>query len=228
MSKFIAYYRVSTTGQGQSGLGLEAQRTVVLNYAKDDRIIAEFTEIESGKNNRRPKLTKAIELAKSENATLLIANLTRVSRNIAFIFSLKEAGIKFIACNMPYADTMQFAFSAGQAQQEAEIISERTKAALSELKKRGIKLGSDTFVKPEVQQKAFKASLATRQNEARENENNIRAYSLIKSLLLNGLNLSKITAELNKNGFRTSKGNEFQIVQVQRVVNLYKKGLPND
>jgi len=223
MDKFVTYYRVSTEKQGQSGLGLNAQRTTVSNYAKDGLIIAEFVEMESGKVNRRPELLKALDLAKKENATLLIAKLDRLSRNASFIFSLKDAGVNFIACDLPQANTLTIGIMAVMAQQERELISSRTKAALSELKKKGVKLGSDSFTNIEIQEKAFKASLKTRQCKARENENNVRAYTLAKALKNANIHLPQIVIELNKAGFKTSTGKNFQIVQVQRLFNLFEE-----
>lgn len=222
MIKFVAYYRVSTDGQEQSGLGLDGQRTTVLNYAKDGFIIAEFTEIESGKKNRRPELLKALKLAKRENATLLIAKLDRLSRSVSFIFSLKDAKIDFTACDIPEANTMNIGIMATMAQYEREIISLRTKLALNELKKKGVKLGSDSFKNTEIQGRAFKASLETRQTKARENENNIKAYTLAKALKNAKMKPAQIVTELNKAGFKTSTGKDFQIVQVQRLFNLFE------
>lgn len=224
MDKYVTYYRVSTVGQEQTGLGIEAQRSAVLNYAKGGTIIAEFTETESGKKNRRPELLKALELTKKENATLLIAKLDRLSRNVSFIFSLKDAGINFIACDMPDANTMTIGIMAVMAQQERELISVRTKAALTELKKKGVKLGNpEAFRDKTTQEQAYKKSLETRQGNARSNQNNLRAYTLIKAQLKNGLNFAQIADELNKGGFKTARGGKFQIIQVQRIIKLYEE-----
>src|SRR4029434_2524858 len=99
--KFVAYYRVSTAKQGRSGLGLEAQRASVEGYVKDGAIIGEHVEVESGKRNDRQELAKSIDRAGREAATLIIAKLDRLARSIAFIFALRDSGVKFIACDLP-------------------------------------------------------------------------------------------------------------------------------
>ena len=101
--KFVAYYRVSTAKQGRSGLGLEAQQASVQAYVKDGQIVAEYIEVESGKRNDRPRLAQAIAHAQREGATLIIAKLDRLARSVAFIFALRDSGVKFIACDMPEA-----------------------------------------------------------------------------------------------------------------------------
>src|SRR6056297_1708444 len=134
MEKFIAYYRVSTKQQGASGLGLEAQKTAVKNFIHSrgaSEIPPPFTEIESGKNDDRQELRKAISRCKETGATLLIAKLDRLSRNASFIFTLRDelqqAGVDFIACDMPEANTLTIGIMATMAQHEREIISKRTK-----------------------------------------------------------------------------------------------------
>lgn len=142
--KYVAYYRVSTKKQGQSGLGLEAQRSAVEKFTSNysDDILTEFTDIESGKNDDRPELKKAIEEAKRNNAQLIIAKLDRLSRNAAFIFTLRDSKVDFICADMPTANSVTIGIMAVLAQDERERISQRTKAALFELKKQGKKLGS--------------------------------------------------------------------------------------
>lgn len=145
MSKtFIAYYRVSTQRQGQSGLGIEAQHAAVEGFLAghpDAELLAEFLDVESGKKNERPKLQEALSLCRVTGATLLIAKLDRLSRNAAFMLNLKESGVQFMACDMPHADAFTVGVMALLAQKERELISERTKAALAAAKARGVKLG---------------------------------------------------------------------------------------
>lgn len=138
--RFIAYERVSTARQGQSGLGLEAQRNTIDAFAasRDAEVLACFTEVESGRNPDRPKLGKAIALARLTGATLVIAKLDRLSRNAA----LRDSGVKFIACDMPEANDLTVGVMALVAQQEREAISRRTKEALAVAKARGVKLGN--------------------------------------------------------------------------------------
>jgi DNA invertase Pin-like site-specific DNA recombinase len=142
--KAVTYYRVSTAAQGRSGLGLEAQRSAVEQFcqSRGADMLAEFTEVESGKRNSRPELTKALHHAKVTGATLVIAKLDRLSRNAAFLLQLQESGAKFVAADMPEASNLTVGILALVAQQEREAISERTKAALEAAKARGTRLGN--------------------------------------------------------------------------------------
>jgi DNA invertase Pin-like site-specific DNA recombinase len=144
-SRFVAYLRVSTARQGRSGLGLEAQRTAIREFlaaCPGAQCLAEFVEQESGKRNDRPQLDAAILEARAYGATLLIAKLDRLSRNAHFLLGLKEAGIAFTCCDMPEATHLVVGIMAMVAEQEREFISDRTKKALAEAKKRGTKLGN--------------------------------------------------------------------------------------
>jgi DNA invertase Pin-like site-specific DNA recombinase len=141
--RFVAYYRVSTEKQGRSGLGLDAQRAAVGSFVSpSDKIVAEFTETESGKRNDRPVLTEAIAHAKAYGATLLIAKLDRLSRNAAFLLTLQDQGVPFVAADMPTANHTVIGILAVIAQAEREAISARTKAALVQAKARGTRLGN--------------------------------------------------------------------------------------
>jgi DNA invertase Pin-like site-specific DNA recombinase len=142
--KFVAYFRVSTDRQGKSGLGLDAQREAVMDYLNGGRwtLVAEFTEVESGKNADRPELEKALAACKKLKAKLVIAKLDRLSRNLAFIATLMESGVEFVAVDIPQANKLTIHILAAVAQHEREMISERTKAALQAAKKRGQRLGN--------------------------------------------------------------------------------------
>jgi len=213
MNKYIAYYRVSTQKQGVSGLGLDAQKSAVQQFTSNckDCILAEYTDIESGKNNNRPELQKAIEDAKKQKAQLLIAKLDRLSRNASFIFMLRDAKIEFTCCDMPQANSVTIGIMAVLAQDERERISQRTRAALFELKQRGIKLGSPQNLNSE----AIKRGREVREENARKNENNSKAKALIVSLRKGGKSFYQITKELNELGFKTRRGNKFSQNQVQ-------------
>src|SRR5688572_20704691 len=138
---YTAYYRVSTSEQGQSGLGLAAQRQAVERFVNcSDCIVAEYVEVESGKKDMRPQLAAAIAKAKATGSTLIISKLDRLSRNAAFIFTLRDSGVDFIAADMPEANTLTIGIFAVMAQHEREAISSRTKAALAAKKAQGHKL----------------------------------------------------------------------------------------
>lgn len=140
---FVAYYRVSTARQGQSGHGLEAQRRAVTDYLNGGnwRLVGEFTEVESGKQCNRPELAKALSLARVMGARLVVAKLDRLARNAAFLFNLRDAGVAFVAADMPDANEMTVGIMAVIAEGEAKAISKRTKDALRAAKARGAVLG---------------------------------------------------------------------------------------
>jgi DNA invertase Pin-like site-specific DNA recombinase len=142
--KFIAYFRVSTDRQGQSGLGLEAQREAVLSYLNGGSwtMAAEFTEVESGKHADRPQLAAALAACKKHKAKLVIAKLDRLSRNLAFIAALMDSGVEFVAADNPHANKLTIHILAAVAQHEREAIAQRTREALAAAKARGVKLGN--------------------------------------------------------------------------------------
>jgi DNA invertase Pin-like site-specific DNA recombinase len=211
--KYVAYYRVSTRAQGDSGLGLEAQRSAVANFVKG-AIIAEYTEVESGKNNQRIELSAAIERAKKEGAVLVIAKLDRLSRNASFIFTLRDSGVNFQCVDMPDANTLTIGIFATLAQHERELISSRTKAALQAKIAKGATLGKPENLTPDAQAKG----VAGNARRAANNENNRRASSMAEMMNSNGKNYTQIAQELNRAGFRTSMGCQFQATQVMRLL----------
>lgn len=214
MKKYISYYRVSTQKQGKSGLGIDAQKTAVGNFLdKDDILLQEYEEIESGKNNQRPQLYKAIEQCKKENATLLIAKLDRLSRNVSFIYTLKDSRIDFRCCDMPDANSITIGIMAVLAQDERERISQRTKVAMDELKAKGKKLGNPQ----NLTDKSRSNSILIRKINASRNENNLKATALIEAMRLNGISYNAIADNLNKNGFKTRFGCDFTSMQVKRL-----------
>jgi DNA invertase Pin-like site-specific DNA recombinase len=137
MAAFVAYFRVSTDKQGASGLGLEAQREAVARHVAGagGAIVAEFQEIESGKRNDRPQIAAALGMCRVRRATLIIAKLDRLARNVAFISSLMESGVDFVAVDNPFATRLTIHILAAVAEHEREMISQRTKAALAGLRR---------------------------------------------------------------------------------------------
>ena len=212
-AKYVAYYRVSTRAQGDSGLGLEGQRAAVANFVKGP-IVAEFTEVESGKNNQRVQLAAAIERAKKEGAVLVIAKLDRLSRNASFIFTLRDSGVNFQCVDMPDANTLTIGIFATLAQHERELISSRTKSALQAKLAQGATLG-----KPEnlTDSARLKGTAATRRN-ALANQDNRRASSVAEMMHKAGKNYTQIAEHLNNTGFKTARGCEFQATQVMRLI----------
>lgn len=214
---YVAYFRVSTQKQGRSGLGLDAQRTSVNAYVgTSGLIVGEFTDIESGKKNDRPQLLAAIAYCKQQSAVLLIAKLDRLTRNVAFIFTLRDSGIEFVCADMPEANTLTIGVMATMAQYERELIGERTRKALAEKKRQGAQLGTPA----NLSAAAILKSQQIRQLNARKDENNRRAATLARSLQQAGQNWSQIAQTLNSNGFRTRRGKPFHVMQVQRVIKL--------
>lgn len=197
MTKYIAYFRVSTERQGQSGLGLEAQQAAVKQYA--DSITHSFTEIESGKHDDRPQLAAAIALCKRTGAALLIAKIDRLSRQAAFLLTLRDSGVQIVAADMPHAGTLEFGIRAVVAQHEREEISRRTRAALQAAKARGVRLGCPT---PEIGSAAGIAVI-----QARASEYAARLAPIVADIKRAGCTtLREIAAALQARGIATPRG----------------------
>lgn len=216
--KYVAYYRVSTKRQN---LGLDAQKNTVLNYisSTNGNIIKTFEEKESGKCDNRIELQKAIEYCKINKATLIIAKLDRLSRNVSFIFALKDSGINFYCCDIPECNTLTLGIFATIAQSERETISTRTKAALMAKKEKGIKLGApNASITNDMRIKSAEAI----KNKANTNINNKRAYSVISSLTERNMSLQAIATYLNENEFRTANNCLFTPIAVSRLIKRYQ------
>jgi DNA invertase Pin-like site-specific DNA recombinase len=221
--KFVSYLRVSTARQGASGLGLEAQRAAVTGYLNGGEwtLIQEVLEVESGKRNDRPALAAAIRLCRKHKATLVIAKLDRLARNVAFISNLMESGVEFVAVDMPQANRFVVHILAAVAEQEAEAISKRTKAALAAAKARGTQLGGRR-----VSAERFAEIAAEGRNVRSAKAKALRSELLptIAQIQAAGAsNLRQIAAELNSRGIAAPRGGEWSAVQVQRVINSAAK-----
>lgn len=217
--EIIAYYRVSTKMQGQSGLGIEAQQSSVQAWASagGHTILSEFIEHESGAHNDRPQLRHAMQCASKTGATLVIAKLDRLSRSALFLMQINEqvkAGrLKVQALDVPEFNTLSVGILATMAQWERERISERTKQALQAKKARGEKLGQ-TFT-PESRAKGHE----THRNNSRNNPSNKRAWALVQ-LMPATATLVEIANKLNENGYTTARGGQWQGCQVARLRKL--------
>jgi DNA invertase Pin-like site-specific DNA recombinase len=215
MKNYCTYLRVSTKKQGLSGLGLEAQRTAVKDATKDGFISMEFIEIESGRNNKRPQLLKALDYCKRNNATLMVAKLDRLSRNAAFLFQLRDSGIDIKAADCPELNTLILGILGALAQSEAETTSQRTKAALRERRRisgewrTGRNRSGLVCLNRDVRLMGL--------NQRRENtENNTdikMAAAYIRKHYENPSNstisLSELAAELNAIGFKRKGGKKW-------------------
>lgn len=218
--RFIAYYRVSTKGQGESGLGLDAQRTAVTHYLNggDWELVEEVTEIESGKRNDRPKLAEALRLCRVYDAYLIIAKLDRLSRNVNFISALMESGVKFVAADMPQATDMTIHILASVAQGEAKAISDRTRVALAAAKARGQQLGGFRSNSARIHIKGNAQSIRVRQERARKRANDLLPH-IEQAKASGATSLREIAAVLNKRKVPTPrKTGEWSAVQVQRIL----------
>lgn len=207
--KIVAYYRVSTQKQARSGLGLAAQREAVERLARErgGRIIAEFTEAESGKSDlNRPELRRALNRAKITGATLVVAKLDRLSRSAAFLTTLQESGAAFIAADMPLADNFTVGIMAMVARQEREAISRRTKEALAAAKRRGTKLGNPNGARAlRRARKGNAASLAAIKERADTHAERLR--ETVDALAAEGVTaLGPVAEALNERELRTPRG----------------------
>lgn len=230
MKKFIAYYRVSTKHQEQSGLGLDAQKTTVDRHVQGEggNLLGEFVEIESGKKSNRQQLALAIQRCKELGAVLVVAKLDRLARNVAFTSALLESGLEFVACDMPLANRLTIHILAAVAEDEAVRVSARTKAALQELKAQGVPLGSarpghwdqveakhgrdmrgwagmDPAAKHEMLNQRFRATYAS-------------VLPVVETLIERGASVREIAGALNARGLKTAEGKAWKSNAVSRIV----------
>jgi DNA invertase Pin-like site-specific DNA recombinase len=195
--KYVAYYRVSTDGQDRSGLGLEAQRAAVRKYlgGKESAAIAEYTEVESGKRSDRPQLRAALHYCLVMNATLVVAKMDRLARNAGFLLSLRDSGVEFVACDQPDASRVTVGILAVIAEEEARLISERTKAALQAVKARGVKLGGDRGYRPPREQSLRAAQAKSEKAQATAQ----RLWPVVRDVMAQGYSsMGDIARELNR------------------------------
>lgn len=212
---FVTYFRVSTQKQGASGLGLDAQRQTVLQYLAGGAktVVAEFVEVETGKGanalDRRPELRNALDLCKRSGATLLIAKLDRLARNVHFVSGLMESKVKFVACDLPEANQLTIHIMAAFAEHEARRISERTRDALAAAKARGVVLGATgpANLKQHTQQRQEAACAF-----------NARLKPLLNGFAAQGLSRRAMVVQLNELGIKAPRGGTWSLGQVQRVV----------
>lgn len=220
-NSYVSYLRVSTQRQGTSGLGLQAQQEIIQKYLNGCLPVAEFIEVESGRKTDRPKLHEALELCKKKKATLIVAKMDRLSRNVAFTSQLLDSGIEIVFCDFPKANRLVLTIIAAISEYEAGLIRKRTKEALQIKKVQGFKLGKPENLTKNLE-KAITNSKKANAEKANNNPNNRRAVALIKNLINNTSNLSEMARQLNSEGFLTSRGGNFSAKQVSILINRYQ------
>jgi len=216
MARYVSYFRVSTAGQGRSGLGLAAQRTKIEEFLDAaDEVVAEFVEVQSGKSDTRTELWRAINHAKKHSAKILIAKLDRFSRKVSFIAGIMEQGIGLVVAEMPHATDFQLHIFAALAQEERRLISERTRNALAEAKRRGVVLGRN-------------GKLLGAANRKRAIENALVLKPLVAPLVRRGLSYSAIARQMNAEGIRPPLGKQFYPETVKNVIRLINMDAGSD
>jgi DNA invertase Pin-like site-specific DNA recombinase len=222
MVQVIGYLRVSTKGQGESGLGLEAQKAAIESYARQtgSKVVTYYTEVESGKLAKRPELAKALAHSRRSKATLVVAKLDRLARNVAFLSALMDSNVPFVACDNPHANRLTLHILAAVAEAEAKAISDRTKAALAAYKARGGKLGAAlpqcrnlTAIAIEKGQKLGAAAARQAAKEAYED-----IIGTVRERRAAGLTLQQIADHLNADGHTTRRGKAWNAVQILRLL----------
>jgi len=221
---FVAYYRVSTDKQGRSGLGLEAQRAAVEAHVSGARgkVAAEFVEIESGRKKDRPQLAAALATARAHRAVLVIAKLDRLARNVHFVSGLMESGVEFVAADMPTVNRLTVYILAAVAEEEARMISARTKAALAAAKARGVRLGNPNLA-------AGSPAQARAANAVKTGRAQVRAADVLpfieQARRAGAITLQQFADALAARGVPTpsGRGGRWHPVQVARIVGRYRR-----
>lgn len=212
--RFIAYYRVSTQSQGRSGLGLEAQQAAVREFLSGTQsmLLGEFTEVESGANNTRPELAKALEACRLKGATLVIAKLDRLSRDAHFLLGLEKAGVDFVAADLPSANRLTVGIMAMVADEERRMIAARTKAALAAAKTRGVRLGGWRGG-PKVD-----GRLGAVANQNKADAFAEKLAPILTELQGHGMSLRQMAAELTAQGIQTPRGGQWSAAAVRALL----------
>ena len=213
--KYICYYRVSTARQGRSGLGLEAQKLAVATHLKGREVISEFVEIESGRRSDRPQLAAALALCRVHRATLVIAKLDRLARNVAFVSNLMESGVDFEAVDFPQANRLTIHILAAVAENETKMISDRTRAALAAAKERGTVLGGFRGYTGSPADLAKARAVRT----AKAKQRSLDLNPTIQAIREGGCtSLRSIAAALNNRGITAARGGQWSAGQVRALL----------
>jgi DNA invertase Pin-like site-specific DNA recombinase len=220
--RFVPYLRVSTERQGRSGLGLEAQQAAIEGFVRPGDVVLAppFVEVESGKRSDRPQLAAALAKCRQVNATLLIAKLDRLARNVAFIANLMEAGVPFLAVDMPHATAFELHIRAAIAEEEAKAISLRTRAALAAAKARGVKLGGarSGAKAPSAMQAREGAAVSALRRKAAADRAAQGVAARIAELRAQHWSFEMIAAALSEEGIATPRGGAWTGTTVRRAL----------
>lgn len=215
MKKYISYLRVSTDRQGRSGLGLDAQRDAIATFIKGERLLHEYVEIESGRISDRPKLNQALEHCRDTGATLVIARIDRLARNVFFISKLMESDVDFEAADFPAANKLTIHLLAAVAEHEREMISKRTKEALAAAKAKGVILGKNNLT-PESIEIGWQRSVNARKKQA--DSFALKRYKTIEKYLKNGMSLNAIATLMNDDELLTARGGRWTATTVRNII----------
>jgi DNA invertase Pin-like site-specific DNA recombinase len=215
--QYVAYYRVSTGGQGRSGLGLDAQRAAVSQFVARaaGKLFAEFTEVKSGSTSNRPQLNEALRTCRIRRAILVIARLDRLSRNVGLIAKLMESGLEFVAADFPHANRLTIHILAAVAEYEAKVICERIKAGLAAAKARGVKLGGPPGCGRRDMRSATAAGALSRRRRAKARAHDLAP--IIWGLVAQGKSRAEIAQELDRQGIRTPRKGKWCVSAVARI-----------
>jgi len=216
--QIVSYLRVSTAKQGLSGLGLEAQRAAVAQFTASGShtLISEFVEVESGRKADRPQLTAALASCRLHRATLVIAKLDRLARNVAFIANLMDGGVEFVACDLPHANRLTLHLLAAIAEHEREMISQRTKAALQAAKARRVRLGNPNGAAALLEGCRATAERSAAVRRARAARHAAAVAPMLAELFANDVNCCEMPVALNGRGVPSPSGRSWYPEQVRR------------
>ena len=226
VNRIVAYLRVSTVRQGNSGLGLEGQEAAVEAFAKQQgcEIVAVYHEVESGKKKDRPELRKALSHAKRSKATLVVAKLDRLARNVSFLSDLMESDVQFVAVDNPFANQLTVHVLSAVAEFELKQISERTQSALAAAKRRGVKLGSAREGHWDGREAARKrgakkgGEVAAKRHQQAADEAYEDLVPVVTKMREDGKSYRQIASDLNDMGHTTRRGKDWNGTQVMRLV----------
>ncbi len=228
-NNYVAYFRVSTRRQGASGLGLEAQKKAVteLVASRKGRLVAEHTEVESGKVNERPELAAAIAASRRQKCTLVVAKLDRLSRSMSFTAQLLDSGIDFLACDNPFANRLTLHIMAAIAEHERMMVSARTREALKAAKERGVELGSNRPGHWEGREEKRLEGLEKARQESvrsarrRAEERYVDLVPVLKELRAEGLGGETIGVRLDERGIAPPHGGRWTGTAIRRLLKRF-------